>query len=628
MLTDSQRVRWGIIGCGNVVKRKSGPALQQAEHSEVTAVMRRSDELVRRYARKHNVPFWTTDAAEVIQHPDVDAVYIATPPEHHLHYALQVCAAGKPCLVEKPPGRSAAEFARMVTAFENNNTPLFVAYYRRHLEKFLKVKEILASGRLGPVVSIDYRYSSPSREGNWRLSPQRSGGGLFYDLGCHVLDLLDDWFGPVEFIGGTAVNALPTHQAEDAVALCFRTADGAVGSALWNFAAHHASEAMVIEGLRGRLTFSCIDCWSPVVVELASGHTTKKPKKGFKRRWQRLLRRLRGKPLVDQKGRSDEHSFAKLPYPHQPLMQAVTDAILTGAKVEPGGATALRTSRLLDAALDHYYAGRDKAFWEQPERWRSLQATMHKDPSPASPDYTLTEAQLRQFEEQGYLGPFRCETGNWGRLAAMTNLNLNPHLENVYAHEICTHPSVVDRVTQLLGNAGDGDDDSSGISLFKSRFWFKAPHSNDPTPWHQDVGRRNGGVMKNGKPVPTVTAWLSLNGASTENGALKVLPGSHRQLVGEWKKSIRANLEEAGDLDRFDLSAAVDLVAKPGEFYLFDSWLLHGSGINATDAPRTALNMRYIETRHAAATGFPCIEFPARQTPDVDTPSLPVAKAS
>ena len=121
-------IGWGVIGCGDVVVRKSGDSLQTVPGSRLVGAMRRTPGLAQEFARRHGASFWTTDAAELIAHPEVDAVYIATPPDSHLEYALVVCAARKPCLVEKPAGRSFEETRRMVEAFRAADVPLFVSY--------------------------------------------------------------------------------------------------------------------------------------------------------------------------------------------------------------------------------------------------------------------------------------------------------------------------------------------------------------------------------------------------------------------------------------------------------------------------------------------------------------------
>merc|ERR1712048_931557 len=122
-------IRWGIVGCGAVCERKSGPAFYKATGSELVAVSSRSMAKAEDYAKRHNVPRFYDDARSLINDPDVDAVYVATPPGSHKELALAVAKAGKPCLIEKPMARSFREAQLMVTEFERANLHLFVAYY-------------------------------------------------------------------------------------------------------------------------------------------------------------------------------------------------------------------------------------------------------------------------------------------------------------------------------------------------------------------------------------------------------------------------------------------------------------------------------------------------------------------
>ena len=133
-------IRWGIIGCGDVTEVKSGPGFQKAQHSSLVAVMRRTGELARDYARRHGVPRWYDNAEALIDDPDVDAVYIATPPAYHKEYALLSAQAGKPVYVEKPMALNFEECQMMIEVCRAAGVPLFVAYYRRALSRFLKVR--------------------------------------------------------------------------------------------------------------------------------------------------------------------------------------------------------------------------------------------------------------------------------------------------------------------------------------------------------------------------------------------------------------------------------------------------------------------------------------------------------
>ena len=264
-----QVVRWGIIGCGDVTEVKSGPGFQKAAGSQLVAVMRRSGGLAADYARRHGVPVRGARSAEwgcrgyaaledMLADPDVDAVYIATPPDSHAEYALATAAAGKPAYVEKPMARHTAECDRMVEAFERAKLPLFVAYYRRRLPCFMKVEELLKSGAIGRLTGVTYRLAEPHhrRGGIWRTDPALAGAGHFLDVGSHALDLLDYLLGPLGDVAGTAVNVASAYAVEDLVALSFRTAGGAVGSMVWNFAGAVSDDTMRLTGTDGEITFA------------------------------------------------------------------------------------------------------------------------------------------------------------------------------------------------------------------------------------------------------------------------------------------------------------------------------------------------------------------------------------
>ena len=167
------KVRWGIIGVGDVTEKKSGPGFQKAERSELVAVMRRSADKAADYAKRHSVAKWYDDADKLIHDPDVDAIYIATPPDSHHDYTRQAAAAGKPVYVEKPMARTAAECEAMIRACKEAGVPLFVAYYRRAMPRFVKIKEMLDSGTIGEVRAAEVRLQlagSPFRRRRYPLA--------------------------------------------------------------------------------------------------------------------------------------------------------------------------------------------------------------------------------------------------------------------------------------------------------------------------------------------------------------------------------------------------------------------------------------------------------------------------
>ena len=572
-------IGWGVIGCGDVVLRKSGPAIVAAPGSRLVAVMRRDEAKLRDAAARLEATFATTNADDVIAHPDVDVVYIATPPQDQLAYALAVARAGKACLVEKPAGRSDRELEQMVQAFAAAGVPLYVSYYRRHLARSAAVRAVLRSGRLGPLVSVDYRFAKPPGDAGWRLSAQ-SGGGLFHDLAGHVLDLFDDWLGPIQLTGASAGNVLAGHETEDAVSVSFRASDGLVGAASWDFAASEGRDELVIQGLDGSLRMAGMDTKGPVVVTTAPSPTAREAKKS-RRFLARLLPRSSGGASAR---RTESLAFAKDAIAHLPLVRSIVDDLRRGDGPPASPAAALRTARLVNRALEPYYGGRADDFWNHAERFDNARARASRRTAGAS-GYELSAEQVARFEEQGFLGPFRFE-GDWQRIGVPANLRRDRHLHDPVVFDACTHPSVVRRAAQLM--------QLPRVALFKSRFHVKDPDRNARVPWHQDVGASNGGYYPDGRPVPSVTCWLALDRVKEENGAVQVLPGTHRDLIGEFGKNFHAELIERGDLRAEDLTSAFTFEAEPGEFYLFHSWLLHGSAPSTVASRRAGLNMRYV----------------------------------
>jgi predicted dehydrogenase len=334
-----ETVRWGILGCGNVTEVKSGPGFQLAQNSELVAVMRRNGELAADYAQRHNVPRWYDDADKLINDPEVDAVYVATPPGSHCEYALRIAAAGKPAYIEKPMARSFVETQQMNQTFAHANLPLFVAYYRRGLPRFVTAKKLIDEGRLGKITGVSYRMTQVVRERDalpWRLQAEDAGAGLFLDVGSHTLDILDFLLGPLQHVQGRAANLANDHDVEDAVTMTFQTPSGALGSALWNFAGSHHEDSIVIDGTRGRLSMSTF-----------GGEELQ-------------LQTSEGVETFD--GQNPRHVQA-------PLIQTIVDDLLGKDTCPSTGESAARTQQVMDIVLETYYGGRDDEFWKRPDSW-------------------------------------------------------------------------------------------------------------------------------------------------------------------------------------------------------------------------------------------------------------------
>ena len=234
-------ISWGIIGCGNVTEVKSGPAFNKVKGSRLIAVMRRNPSLAEDYALRHNVPYFYSKADDLINDKNINAIYVATPPSTHAEYAIASIKAGKPVYIEKPMALNYTECLNINKASEKYKVPVFVAYYRRALPGFLKVKTLVENNSIGRVLFIQIQlFKSPSEDEMrgklpWRVDPEISGGGHFFDLASHQLDYLDFLFGPIQKVKSIVVNQAGLYKAEDFVAAEFVFPDNIVGTGIWCF---------------------------------------------------------------------------------------------------------------------------------------------------------------------------------------------------------------------------------------------------------------------------------------------------------------------------------------------------------------------------------------------------------
>lgn len=249
----TNKIRWGIIGCGDVTEIKSGPALQKLPRSEVLSVMRRNGEKAADYAKRHNIAHSTDDADTILANPDINAVYIATPPNSHAAYAVRALEAGKHVLLEKPIALTATECDAIEAAVDKTNGKLCVAYYRRALPRFEKLRQIIQDGTIGEINAVEVRqFKRPSNQSdqNWKTDPAIGGGGSFVDMQSHTLDWLTYVFGMPVKTAGNKKNTRGLHAAEDLVSFIFDFGTfNAMG--LCSYVAAHEEEAVIIHGEHG-----------------------------------------------------------------------------------------------------------------------------------------------------------------------------------------------------------------------------------------------------------------------------------------------------------------------------------------------------------------------------------------
>ncbi len=258
-------IQWGFIGCGSVTEKKSGPAFSKVDGSRVVAVMRRDADKAKDYAKRHGIGKWYSDADELINDPEVTAVYVATPPASHAKYAIAAMRAGKPVYVEKPMATTYYECKEMIQVSKETGVPCYVAYYRRTLPYFLRVKQLIDDGILGDISTVQIRFAIPPYDTDynrdtlpWRVKKDIAGAGYFFDLASHQLDLLDFLLGPIKNATGFTGNIAGLYDVEDTVSATFQFESGVSGSGSWSFVAPQGIRVDTIEmvGTKGTLSYS------------------------------------------------------------------------------------------------------------------------------------------------------------------------------------------------------------------------------------------------------------------------------------------------------------------------------------------------------------------------------------
>lgn len=320
-----QKIKWGIIGCGDVTEVKSGPAFNKVKNSELVAVMRRNGAKAEDYARRHNVPRWYSDAQQLIDDPEINAIYVATPPQSHEEYTIRALKAGKAVYVEKPMTINSASAERMLQCSIDSGTKLCVAHYRNEQPRFKKVKALLDAAEIGAVrlvnlQLIQYHHSQLTikTEEFWRVDPAISGGGLFHDLSPHQLNLIEYFFGDYKTASGFSMNQGALYGADDLTVGYIVFKNGVVFNGCWCFTAAKGNETDLVEifGSEGKISFAVFNT---------------------------------NQVMVSKNGKEEVLQFEELQHVQQPMIEAVVNYFLDEVPNPSTAESAVDTMRIIDA---------------------------------------------------------------------------------------------------------------------------------------------------------------------------------------------------------------------------------------------------------------------------------------
>ena len=251
-------LKWGLIGAGDIARKRIAPALRDLPNCELTAVSRQRAELAEEFANEFGARKWFADWRALVADEEVEAVYIATPVYLHYEQTIAAAKAGKHVLCEKPMALNPAECAEMIEVCRVNNVKLGIAYYRHFYPVIERIKQIIESGEIGKAVfaninSFEYFDPAPDNPRRWLLEKAKSGGGPMMDFGCHRIEVLTNLFGSVKRVESIITNVAFEREVEDTATAIFQFESGTCANLTVTHAAIEAQDTLDIFGTKGSI---------------------------------------------------------------------------------------------------------------------------------------------------------------------------------------------------------------------------------------------------------------------------------------------------------------------------------------------------------------------------------------
>jgi len=249
---------WGLIGAGDIARRRVAPAIRESPTSALIAVSRARSDLAASFAAEFGARRWHARWQDLVRDPDVDGVYVATTVDVHAEQTIAAAERGKHVLCEKPMAMTAAECDRMIAACRANRVALGVAYYRRFYPAVRRISAILAAGEIGAPVfaqmnALEWFDPGADHPRRWLLDPARAGGGPMMDFGCHRLEVLVNLFGPARRAAAITANVAFDRPVEDTAAVVLQFHSGPCATVAVTHAVADRQDTLEVFGTRGSI---------------------------------------------------------------------------------------------------------------------------------------------------------------------------------------------------------------------------------------------------------------------------------------------------------------------------------------------------------------------------------------
>ncbi|MEP6847883.1 MAG: Gfo/Idh/MocA family oxidoreductase [Acidobacteriota bacterium] len=313
-------LKWGLIGAGDIARKRVAPALLDLPNCELVSISRSRSDLAEAFAKEFGVRKWFADWREQITDDEIDAVYIATPVYLHADQTIAAANAGKHVLCEKPMALDTKECNEMIAACMANNVKLGIAYYRRFYPLIVRVREIIQAGEIGRITvaqinAFEYFDPPPDHPRRWLLDRSKSGGGPLIDFGCHRIEILTHLFGAIVQNEAIVSNEIFSREVEDTVSVLLRFENSVSASVTVTHAAIEPQDTLDIYGTRGSIHI--------------------------------LI--LNGSEMTIRSGGDARVEIHKpTANVHQPLIEDFTSSVLSGREPQVDGETGREVSRLIE----------------------------------------------------------------------------------------------------------------------------------------------------------------------------------------------------------------------------------------------------------------------------------------
>lgn len=259
-----KKLGFGLIGCGDISRRRVAPAIAALNNSELITVSRARSELASEFAREFGARRWHKTWREMIHDEEVEAVYISTPHDQHAEQAIAAAEAGKHVLCEKPLALTPGDCQAVIEACRRNGVKLGVAYYRHFYPAVARIRDLIRSDTLGRVGMVqintfewDPDLANETRE--WIFRKTESGGGPMMGAGCHRIEVLLDLFGPVERVSSTLRNVLFEREVEDMGVALLAFASGTCGVLAASNSILEPADTLDIYGSKGSIRIASLN---------------------------------------------------------------------------------------------------------------------------------------------------------------------------------------------------------------------------------------------------------------------------------------------------------------------------------------------------------------------------------